>query len=135
LITLKIKKKFNQLSELSCRFEQLRRFAFFGKVNGMDSEIYSRTSVRGRRFIFQVLNIHFLTEETEHDARLHHVMGLSPARTSSPAATRLPTATAATAAPGLSTATSAGALFQSPATGTLPATAAPSRLRLPTGAL
>lgn len=31
----------------------------------MDSEIYKRTSVRGRRFVFQVLNIHFLREETE----------------------------------------------------------------------
>jgi len=117
----------------------------------MDSEFYSRTSVRGRRFVFQVLNIHFLREGTEHDARMHQTMGLHPARSSSAAAAGLPTAADVPAARALS-ATSAGALFQpstaralspatagglfqSSATGTLPPTAAASRLRLPTGAL
>jgi len=116
----------------------------------MDSEFYSRTSVRGRRFVFQVLNIHFLREGTEHDARMHQTMGLHPARSSSAAAAGLPTAADVPAARALS-ATSAGALFQpstaralspatagglfqSSATGTLPPTAA-RRLRLPTGAL
>jgi hypothetical protein len=146
------RKNFNQVRELSCRFEQLCRFAFFGKVNGMDSEIYHRTSVRGRRFVFQVLNIHFLTEETEHDERLHHALGLYPARPSS-AAARLPSDADVPASRALSAATATGtlfqsatglssadmpaarALFQSTATGTLPSTAAASRLRLPTGAL
>ena len=80
----------------------------------MDSENYNRTSVRGRRFIFQVLNIHFLREETEHDPRLYDALGLYPTRTSSPAA-ELPSAADMSASRALS--------------------AASFRLRLPTGAL
>jgi hypothetical protein len=60
-------------------------------------------------------------------------MGLYPARSSS-AAPALPAADVPSA-PGLSAAASAGALFQSTATGTLPPTAAAFRLRLPTGAM
>lgn len=51
----------------------------------MDLENYIRTSVRGRRFVFQVLNIHFLNEETEHGARLYDDVGLGPTRTPSAA--------------------------------------------------
>lgn len=46
----------------------------------MDSENYSRTSVRGRTFTFQVLHNSFL-RETQHDATVHYPLGLSPART------------------------------------------------------
>jgi hypothetical protein len=49
----------------------------------MDSKIYIRTSVRVRTFVFQVLNIHFLREETEHGARLYDDVGLCPTRTPS----------------------------------------------------